>query len=281
MIKKLLSGLASQVARSRAMQAVVRHFICPGVVAFLREEVQADVVSNSGVMEAIAWKTHAYLVQNEELRPTGKKCFDERLPSDQTTRKQVVKLVMDCAAVVEGDILEFGVYKGDSLRWFADRFPDRRVYGFDSFKGLPQDWGTCPKGTFKGELRNIDRANVSLVEGDFEESLPGFLKEWFGRISIVHVDCVLYDSTLACLEPLIPKLQVGTIVLFDEYYNYPNFAHHEWLAWREVRARHGLTASCVAYDGRRAAFRITEIKRSQINARTSHGREFRGMKQAS
>lgn len=259
MIKKLLSEIAGHVARSRPMQAVVRHFICPAVVDFLREEVQADVVSNSGLVEAFAWKTHAYLVEKEELRSTGKKCFDERMPSDQTTRKQVIDTVVECAAAVEGDILEFGVYKGESLRWFADRFPERRVYGFDSFEGLPKDWGISPQGKFKTALPNIDKANVTLVKGYFEESLPRFLKEWSGRLSIVHVDCVLYESTLACLEPLIPYVQVGTIVVFDEYYNYTNFAHHEWLAWREVRAKHGLQASCVAYDGRRAAFRITEI----------------------
>jgi hypothetical protein len=241
------------------MQAVVRHFICPAVVVFLRNEIQIDMVSNSGLVEAFAWKTHAYLVEKEELRSTGKKCFDERMPSDQTTRKQVIHAVMECATV-EGDILEFGVYKGESLRWFADRFPDRHVYGFDSFEGLPKDWeGMSPQGKFKTDPPNIDKANVTLVKGLFEESLPHFLKEWSGRISIVHVDCVLYESTLACLEPLIPYVQVGTIVLFDEYYNYPNFAHHEWLAWREVRAKHGLKTLCVAYDGRRAAFRITEI----------------------
>jgi Macrocin-O-methyltransferase (TylF) len=262
MIKKLLIEIAGHVARSRPIQAVVRHFICPAVVDYLRDEVQADVVSNSGVVEAFAWKTQAYLVEMEELRSTGKKCVDERMPSDQTTRKQVIDAAVERVAAVEGDILEFGVYQGDSLRWFADRFPDRHVYGFDSFEGLPKGWERSPQGKFKTNLPNIDMPNVTLVKGLFEESLPRFLKEWSGRISIVHVDCVLYESTLACLEPLIPHVQVGTVVVFDEYYNYENFAHHEWLAWREVRTKHGLQASCVAYDGRRAAFRITELGRS-------------------
>jgi hypothetical protein len=259
MIKKLLSVIAGYVARSRPMQAVVHHFICPAVVNFLREEIQADVVSRSGVVEAFAWKTHACLVEREELRPTGKKCFDERMPSDQTTRKQVIDAVMECAAAMEGDILEFGVFKGDSLRWFADRFPDRQVYGFDSFEGLPKNWGSTLQGKFKTDPPKIDKENATLVKGSFDESVPRFLTEWSGRLSIVHVDCVLYESTLACLDPLIPHVQVGTIVVFDEYYNYPDFAQHEWLAWREIRAKYGVRASCVAYDGRRAAFRITKV----------------------
>lgn len=257
MIKKLLKGIAGHLARSRAMHAAVHHLICPAVVDFLRNEVQPDVVSNSGLVEALAWKTHSYLVLNEELRSTGKKCFDERMPSDQRTRMRVIDAAVECAATVEGDILEFGVYKGESLRVFSERCPKRHVYGFDSFKGLPMDWWTRPQGTFKTDRPQMDKTNVTLVEGLFEESLPRFLKEWSGHISIVHVDCVLYESTLACLNPLIPHCQAGSIVLFDEYYNYPDFAHHEWLAWREIRAMYGLQASCIAYDGRRAAFRIT------------------------
>jgi hypothetical protein len=50
----------------------------------------------------------------------------------------------------EGLILEFGVRSGYSLNYFAKRFPERMLFGFDSFEGLHVDWaGTrSPKGTF-------------------------------------------------------------------------------------------------------------------------------------
>ena len=35
-----------------------------------------------------------------------------------------------------GLILEFGVYRGHSIRYLAERVPDREVFGFDSFEGL-------------------------------------------------------------------------------------------------------------------------------------------------
>src|SRR5210317_859467 len=61
----------------------------------------------------------------------------------------------------DGDILEFGVWKGNSLKQMSTHFRNtsRKIYGFDSFEGLPEDWwmneeektkGVCqhPKGHF-------------------------------------------------------------------------------------------------------------------------------------
>jgi hypothetical protein len=63
---------------------------------------------------------------------------------------------------------------------------------------------------------------------------------------------------------IMPSLQEQAIILFDEYYNYPDFAQHEWLAWREIRSRYRIVAPCVAYDGRRAAFQITNLGDNSI-----------------
>jgi hypothetical protein len=171
----------------------------------------------------------------------------------------VLDVVLSQAAATKGDVLEFGVFQGDSLSVFAQRCPDRHVYGFDSFEGLPDDWWNRPKGTFKTEPPRFSLPNVTLVKGLFAESLPRFLTEWPGQASIIHVDCVLYQSTMACLLPILARLQTGTVLLFDEYYNYPDFALHEWLAWRQIRAANAIAARCVAYDGRRAAFRVAEL----------------------
>ena len=40
-----------------------------------------------------------------------------------------------------GPIIEFGVAEGGSINRMADENPDRTLDGFDSFKGLPEDWG--------------------------------------------------------------------------------------------------------------------------------------------
>lgn len=258
-MKKLLKALAAYLARSRVMRSLVGNLIYPAVVDSLRDEVQPDVVSQSGVVEAFAWKTHAYLVLNEELRATGRDCSMGTMRCGHDTRARLIDTVIACAAGTEGDILEFGVYKGESLLVFAELCPDRHVYGFDSFDGLPETWWTRPKGTFKTEPPNIDKPNVTLIKGSFEETLPRFCAGWSERAAIVHVDCDLYKSACTCLLRILPRCKVGTVVLFDEYYNYPDFASHEWLAWREIRAMYRMTAPCIAYDGRRAAFQITHL----------------------
>ena len=48
------------------------------------------------------------------------------------------------------DFLEFGVYRGDSLRsWLGlNKNPQSKFYRFDSFTGLPAQWRKNAKGTF-------------------------------------------------------------------------------------------------------------------------------------
>ena len=258
-MRKILKSFAKYVAGRPLVRRAVGNLIYPAVVEYLRDEVHADVVSPSGLVEELAWKIHAYLVLNEELRMTGQDCASDRMRCDAETRARIMDVASDRSADTEGDILEFGVHTGKSLVVLAEHFQDRCVYGFDSFDGLPDDWCGSPKGKFKTEPPLIKKHNVTLVSGLFEESVPRFLKEWSGRASLIHVDCVLYRSTMDCLLPILPCCQVGTVVLFDEYYNYPDFEKHEWLAWREIRAMYKLIAPCVAYDGRRAAFQIEDL----------------------
>jgi hypothetical protein len=257
-MKKMVKAYVARLSESRLMLRIVENLLYPAVAKCLRDEIQADIGSPSGFAEALAWKTHAYLVFNEELRPTGQDCSGDRMPHDRETRRRLFDLVLS-SPLPEGDILEFGVYRGESLLYLAERCPGRQVYGFDSFEGLPDDWWARPKGFFKTDPPLIDRPNLRLVKGLFQESLPRFLAEWSGRAALVHVDCVLYESTRACLLPILSRCQVGTVVIFDEYYNYPDFAHHEWLAWREARAQYKIASCCTGYDGRRAAFRITDL----------------------
>ena len=78
------------------------------------------------------------------------------------------------------DFLEFGVYKGHSIRFWSqmNRDPQSRFIGFDSFEGLPEDWTrNWPKGAMgdvAGAVPQIDDERVSFVKGWFQNTLPGF-----------------------------------------------------------------------------------------------------------
>lgn len=160
----------------------------------------------------------------------------------------------------EGLVLEFGVWRGATVNQLAVAFPTRTVYGFDSFAGLPEDWR---EGFRKGHFRLSQppgvEPNVRLVIGRFEETLPLFLAERGERVRFVHVDCDLYSSTATVLRALEPRLEAGTILVFDEYFNYPGWQLNEHRAFREFAARARVGYEYLAYNGRgeQVAVRLT------------------------
>ncbi len=136
-------------------------------------------------------------------------------------------------AGVTGLNAEFGVGKGDSIKVLS-RLIDDAVYGFDSFLGLPQDWaGTTEKqGRFAGRPGKLP-GNVILYEGLFAESLPKFVREHDLPLRFMHVDCDLYSSTRTIFTSLKQRIVPGTVIVFDEYFNYPNWQQHEYKAFQE------------------------------------------------
>jgi len=153
------------------------------------------------------------------------------------------------AAPKEGLALEFGVYSGSTLRVIADGRSSCSggVYGFDSFEGLPENWrSTFEAGTFAVDALP-DVPGAELVVGWFDETLPGFLAEHPEPIALLHVDGDLYSSAVTVLEQCGPRLVAGSVVIFDEYFNYPGWERHEHRAWQEWVERTGTRFSWLAY----------------------------------
>src|SRR5262249_18185582 len=95
----------------------------------------------------------------------------------------------------EGLILEFGVWRGNSIRNIAAQLPDRQVFGFDSFEGLTEPWVFAPAGEFADVERLPEvPSNVTLIKGMFQDTLPRFAQEHPGPIALLHVDSDLYSS---------------------------------------------------------------------------------------
>ena len=55
----------------------------------------------------------------------------------------------------------------------------------------------------------------------------------------MHIDCDLYSSTRTVLSLLEPRIVPGTIIVFDEYLNYPGWQAHEKRAFAEFVGRTG------------------------------------------
>ena len=130
------------------------------------------------------------------------------------------------------DYLEFGVSQGHSFRWWAktNNHPDSKFYGFDTFEGLPEQWGTYGKGEMAAAIPDLDDNRCSFIKGLFQDTLVEFLEKHpvRDRRKIVHLDADLFSATLFVLTTLARDLKAGDILLFDEF-NVPN---HEWMAYR-------------------------------------------------
>jgi hypothetical protein len=79
--------------------------------------------------------------------------------------------------------------------------------------------------------------------------LEPFLTNPPGPVAMLHIDCDLYSSTRTVLDLVGPRLVTGSVVLFDEYFNYPTWQEHEYLAWQEYIERTGTQFEYAGYTG--------------------------------
>jgi hypothetical protein len=140
--------------------------------------------------------------------------------------------------IPEGVVVECGVYEGGSIRRIANALPSRDVYGFDSFEGLPESWNRpdmrFDKGAFcTGRIMPAVPANVRLIPGWFQDTLPLFAAQLDRPIALLHVDCDIFSSTKCVLDVLGPHLADGCVLVFDELFCYPTYERHEILAFYE------------------------------------------------
>jgi hypothetical protein len=132
------------------------------------------------------------------------------------------------------DFLEFGVSTGLSFKWWAEHInhPKAGFFGFDTFTGLPEDWGSFRKGDMdnKNEPPVMLDTRCHFYQGLFQQTLPVFLKSYSSdNRKVIHMDADLYTSTLFVLTTLSPYLRKGDIILFDEF----NVPMHEFKAFSE------------------------------------------------
>ena len=149
---------------------------------------------------------------------------------------------------VDGDIAEAGVWRGGMTIFFAGIVKEyncnKKIINLDSFRGCPSIDKTKEQTLHLGNSGNekiqaFDKkwenklivtlddvkdnfrkfnllgANIIFVEGYFCNTLPNLDPNM--ELSILRVDCDLYQSTYEVLEYLYPKLSIGGYVVFDDY----------------------------------------------------------------
>jgi len=151
---------------------------------------------------------------------------------------------------IEGDILEFGVSRGDSLIQL-DKIARRvlrneqqmkyRIFGFDSFEGLPEPKGidiNVTKSTMQFckvrykctkedallmlKTHKADVDNIQLIEGWYDEVLTPELRQHLQihKASFINVDCDFYESAIVVLKWCKPLVDRGAVINFDDWFCY-------------------------------------------------------------
>tara|TARA_B100001113_G_scaffold46694_1_gene33358 strand:- start:34390 stop:35127 length:738 start_codon:yes stop_codon:yes gene_type:complete len=181
--------------------------------------------------------------------------------SDEKIREYSIKKSLELNKDLEknDDIyyLEFGVHKGISINYFS-KFV-KKIHGFDSFKGLTEDWLGFyrSQGSFNlnGKAPFLKK-NVEIHIGLVQETLQPFLDEHNPCIGFVHMDLDTYPSTKFVLEKLKPFLAKDSIILFDQLYNYSGWKNGELKALEEVFNAEDFAYLAFSKDGKRVCVKI-------------------------
>lgn len=181
----------------------------------------------------------------------------------QATPCRTPRRLMDLAlrrVEVDGAFLEFGVFKGASVNFLAKRLPHRRIHGFDSFEGLPEAWVHYGEKDFSlgGKLPRV-RKNVRLHKGYFESTLPKWLNEHEEKVAFLHIDCDLYSSTRTVLDGLGDRIQPGTVIVFDDYFNFPNWENDGHRALQEFQRETNLRYEVLGFAYKELAILVEAL----------------------
>ncbi len=188
-----------------------------------------------------------FLVQQWQKLPTHEIHSTKDAPVNRT---DVLAKTLGEVENTDGLRLEFGVWKGVSIRRCAERFPDRHWYGFDSFEGFPEDGRVDWQKPFKVVELPETPTNVTLVKGFFADSLDPFLAEYKDEVAFVNIDCDLYSSTADVFQVLEKhnRIKAGLVIYFDELINYDGFMWNESKALFEMLERTGLGFDWLYFD---------------------------------
>jgi len=135
-----------------------------------------------------------------------------------------------------GAYVEFGVYNGSSLLCMLEALAragndTMKLYGFDSFEGLPptaasEDGGVwqpgqfaCPRPVAEQRLvaagARLDR--ITLIEGWYRDTLAEGDVYGIERASLVMVDSDTYSSAQQALRFVAPLLTNPCVLIFDDW----------------------------------------------------------------
>ena len=197
---------------------------------FIRLRLHVLYKSFTGIWQQLTWMTNLSKWVSENKNIT----FND-FPSkwDYNKRYDLYRYVIEKEKLdVDLNYLEFGVADGHSFNWWMIQNISlgSSFYGFDTFTGLPEDFGPYKKGTFNtnNNIPLIKDNRGQFFQGLFQQTLPDFLKTFDNKNrTVIMFDADLYTATLFALTSLAPHLKKDDIIFFDEFV----VPTHEFMAY--------------------------------------------------
>jgi O-methyltransferase len=159
---------------------------------------------------------------------------NEMVDSSIINSNQIQKLVESLVEVVqnniEGDVVEFGCYVGESSKYLRKSLDilgsDKLLYVYDSFEGLPP-LSEYEKGT--GWRPFTLKTTEQVLVNNFQKNglvPPLITKGWFkdvpedklpNKIAFAFLDGDFYDSIYDSLSKIYDRMSDGGIIMFHDF----------------------------------------------------------------
>jgi O-methyltransferase len=183
-----------------------------------------------GWIEAISKQTNPH---NDPNRPMDTRSLGLETIGGPYRLSTLKSLVLQACNSAEGEVWELGVYRGGTASMISDHLKAngilRELKFFDSFEGLPAldevDLASefpHKQGEFgeKGLYEKVSSyfandKNVQVIKGFVPDTLAGLEDS---KLAFCHIDLDLYDGYKSTLEFVWPRLAIGGIIAFDDYF---------------------------------------------------------------
>lgn len=162
-----------------------------------------------------------------------------RIISDQINSDELAVFLGELEKVlknnVDGDVVEMGCYEGTSALFEARLIellaPEKRLWLYDSFEGLPEKTNEDISETGELFIGGALRASKARLERNFHKAnleIPEIKKTWFfeldpedlpGSICFAFLDGDFYESIMDSLNLVWPKMSKGSVIVIDDYEN--------------------------------------------------------------
>lgn len=133
--------------------------------------------------------------------------------------------------LLQGDVVECGVWKGGMSIFLARTFPSHDIWVCDSFEGFEPANNSTHKFDTERHLNGHLAVSLEEVQANFSRFgyenqsrihfLKGFVKDTLptsgiNNISLLRIDVDAYSATRDVLEHLYDKVVPGGLVIFDD-----------------------------------------------------------------